>query len=139
MTTSPIVRPTGTLLHSDAQQVVAPPGAPIVPEGKYRLSVGALLRVRRSRGGRWGIAFGFGAIATAFAVLAAHHFATSSWPLSNGNAGVLVAAGLLLILAQGLKALGWGRLFAPAERPRPLALLAGNGGAALVGIVLPGR
>jgi hypothetical protein len=72
-----------------------------------------------------------GAIATAFAVLAAHHFATSSWPLSNGNAGVLVAAGLLLILAQGLKALGWARLFAPRERPRPLALLAGNGGAAL--------
>src|SRR6185503_10027139 len=72
-------------------------------------------------------------------VLAAHHFATSSWPLSTGNAGVLVAAGLLLILAQGLKSLGWGRLFAPRERPRTLALLAGNGGAALVGVVLPGR
>ena len=32
-----------------------------------------------------------------------------------------------------------GGLFAPLERPRPLALLAGNGGAALVGVVLPGR
>ena len=52
---------------------------------------------------------------------------------------MLVAAGLLLIVAQGLKALGWGRLFVPAERPRALALLAGNGGAALVGVVLPGR
>ncbi len=52
---------------------------------------------------------------------------------------MLVAAGLLLVLAQGLKALGWGRLFTSAERPRPLALLAANGGAALVGVVLPGR
>ena len=52
---------------------------------------------------------------------------------------MLAAAGLLLIVAQGLKALGWGRLFVPAERPRALALLAGNGGAALVGVVLPGR
>jgi uncharacterized membrane protein YbhN (UPF0104 family) len=52
---------------------------------------------------------------------------------------VLVAAGLLLLLAQGLKAYGWGRLFAPGERPRPLALAAGNGGAALIGVVLPGR
>jgi hypothetical protein len=80
-----------------------------------------------------------GAIATALAVLAARHFATSSWPLSTGNPGLLVAAGLLLVLAQGLKAVGWGRLFVPAERPRSLALLAGNGGAALVGVVLPGR
>jgi hypothetical protein len=52
---------------------------------------------------------------------------------------VLAAAGLLLLLAQALKALGWGRLFASGERPRALALLAGNGGAALIGVVLPGR
>jgi len=77
--------------------------------------------------------------ATALAVLAGRHFATSSWPLSNGSPGVLVTAGLLLILAQTLKALGWGRLFVTGERPRPLALLAGNGGAALIGVVLPGR
>ena len=32
-----------------------------------------------------------------------------------------------------------GRLFTPDERPRPLALAAGNGGAALIGVVLPGR
>ena len=107
MTTSPIVRPTETLLHRDPLQVIARSGVPIVLEGRYRLLVGALRRVRHSRGGRRVVAFGLGAIATAFAVLAAHHFATGSWPLSNGNAGVLVAAGLLLILAQGLKALGW--------------------------------
>jgi Lysylphosphatidylglycerol synthase TM region len=74
-----------------------------------------------------------------FALLAVRHFATSSWPLSGGQPVVLVAVGLLLLLAQGFKAWGWGRLFAPAERPRPLALAAGNGGAALIGVVLPGR
>jgi uncharacterized membrane protein YbhN (UPF0104 family) len=42
-------------------------------------------------------------------------------------------------VAQALKAYGWGRLFPPDERPRPLALAAGNGGAALIGLVLPGR
>ena len=135
---APSARPTGNL-HPDPLQVTTPPGVPIALEGRYRRGVAALAGGRRSRRGRWGLAFGLGAIATAFAVLAAHHFATTSWPLTNGNAGVLVAAGLLLILAQGLKALGWGRLFAPVERPRPLALLAGNGGAALVGVVLPGR
>jgi uncharacterized membrane protein YbhN (UPF0104 family) len=50
-----------------------------------------------------------------------------------------VAAGLLLLLAQALKAYGWGRLFVPDERPKALALAAGNGGAALMGVVLPGR
>ena len=72
-------------------------------------------------------------------LLAARHFATSSWPLSGGQPGVLVAVCLLLLLAQGFKAWGWGRLFAADERPRPLALAAGNGGAALIGVVLPGR
>jgi uncharacterized membrane protein YbhN (UPF0104 family) len=50
-----------------------------------------------------------------------------------------VAAGLLLLLAQILKAYGWGRLFTVNERPKVLALAAGNGGAALIGVVLPGR
>ena len=50
-----------------------------------------------------------------------------------------MAAGLLLLLAQALKAYGWGRLFTPDERPKALALAAGNGGAALIGVALPGR
>src|SRR5213076_2958857 len=69
----------------------------------------------------------------------ARHFATTSWPLSDGEPGVLVAAGLLLLGAQALKAFGWARLFSLEERPTPLALAAGNGGAALIGVVLPGR
>jgi uncharacterized membrane protein YbhN (UPF0104 family) len=72
-------------------------------------------------------------------LLAARHFATTSWPLASGNPGVLVAAGVLLLVAQTLKAYGWGRLFTPEERPKTLALAAGNGGAALIGVALPGR
>ena len=64
---------------------------------------------------------------------------TTSWPLSRGEPGVLAAAGLLLLLAHAFKAYGWGRLFVSAERPKPLALAAGNGGAAVIGVVLPGR
>jgi len=139
MSTSAIARPAGARLPRDPLEVIATAGLPIVLEGRYRLLVAALRRVRRSRRGRWGIAAGSGAVATALAVLGARHFATSSWPLSSGNAGVLLAASLLLVLAHALKALGWGRLFASAERPPTLALLAGNGGAALAGVVLPGR
>jgi hypothetical protein len=72
-------------------------------------------------------------------LLSVRHFETTSWPLSSGRPALLVAVGLLLLLAQALKAFGWGRLFAPSERPKPLALAAANGGAALIGVVLPGR
>ena len=119
--------------------VIAVSAAPIVLEGRYRLLVGALVRLRRSRRGRWAGGVGYGAIAIALALLAARHFATTSWPLSRGDPGLLVAAGLLLLLAQALKAFGWARLFRSDERPSALALAAGNSGAALVGVVLPGR
>jgi Lysylphosphatidylglycerol synthase TM region len=113
--------------------------APIVLERRYRLLVDALVRLHRSRRGRWSVAAGSGLAMAVLALLAARHFATSPWPLSGGEPGVLVAVCLLLLLAQGFKAWGWGRLFAADERPRSLALAAGNGGAALVGVVLPGR
>jgi len=119
--------------------VIAVPLAPIVLEGRYRLLVGALWRLGRSRRGQWVLAAGSGALVIALALLAARHFATTSWPLATGDPGLLVAAGLLLLLAQALKAYGWGQLFAPDERPKILALAAGNGGAALIGVVLPGR
>jgi uncharacterized membrane protein YbhN (UPF0104 family) len=135
--TTKVSRPTG--LVRDPLAAIAVSAAPIMLEGRYRVLVGALVRLRRSRRGRWAFAAGWGALAVVVAFLAARHFATTSWPLSGGQPGVLVAAGLLLLLAQGFKAYGWGRLFAPAERPGPLALAAGNGGAALIGVVLPGR
>jgi uncharacterized membrane protein YbhN (UPF0104 family) len=118
---------------------IAVPLAPIVLEGRYRLLVGALWRFGRSRRGRWALAAGSGALVVVLALLAARHFATTSWPLASGDPGLLAAAGLLLLLAQALKAYGWGRLFTSHERPKALALAAGNGGAALIGVVLPGR
>jgi len=99
----------------------------------------ALARLRSSRRGLWGLGVGYALGTVALAVLAARHFASTPWPLSTGRPGLLVAAGMLLLLAQALKALGWGRLFRRAERPSTMALAAGNGGAALVGVILPGR
>jgi uncharacterized membrane protein YbhN (UPF0104 family) len=123
----------------DPLAAIAVSTAPVVLEGRYRLLVGALVRVRRSRRGRWALTVGSSAFAVVFLLLAVRHFATTSWPLSRGQPVVLMWAGLLLLLAQAFKAYGWGRLFASGERPRPLALAAGNGGAAVIGIVLPGR
>src|SRR5213596_3786269 len=119
MNTARTPLPPGDRLQRDPLAAIAVPLAPIVLEGRYRLLVGALI--------------------VALALLAARHFATTSRPLAGGDLGVLVAAGLLLLLAQVLKAYGWGRLFTPDERPKVLALAAGNGGVALMGVVLPGR
>jgi uncharacterized membrane protein YbhN (UPF0104 family) len=92
-----------------------------------------------SRRTKWVLAAASGACAIGGGFLVARHFASTPWPLTRGEPAVLLAAGLLLLLAQALKAFGWARLFAPPERPHPLALAAGNGGAALIGVVLPGR
>jgi hypothetical protein len=139
MTRTPILPSPHELVDRDPLAAIAVSAAPVVLEGRYRLLVGALVRLRRSRRGRWALAVGYGGVAIALAVVAARHFATTSWPLSSGDPGLLVAAGLLLLLAQALKAFGWARLFRSEERPTALALAAGNGGAALVGVVLPGR
>jgi len=119
--------------------VLAVTAAPLIFESRYRLLLRSLARLRRSRRGRWSVCVGYGAVATALAVLTARHFASAGWPLAAGRPGLLAAAGVLLLLAQALKALGWSRLFGPDERPSPLALAAGKGGAALIGVILPGR
>jgi uncharacterized membrane protein YbhN (UPF0104 family) len=139
MNAAPTPLPPGARLQRDPLAVIAVPLAPVVLEGRYRLLVRALWRLSRSRRGQWVLAAGSGALLLALALLAARHFATTSWPLTRGDPGLLVAAGLLLLLAQALKATGWGRLFTPNERPKLLALAAGNGGAAVIGVVLPGR
>jgi hypothetical protein len=123
----------------DPLATIAVSAAPVVLEGRYRLLMRALWELRHSRRTRWGVGLGSAAFMLVLAFLAVRHFATTSWPLSRGKPGLLVAAGLLLLLAQALKALGWARLFTNRERPSPLALVAGNGGAALIGVVLPGR
>ena len=139
MNTAPTPLPPKARLQRDPLAAIAVPLAPIVLEGRYRVLVGALWRLGRSRRGRWVLAAGSGALVLVLALLAARHFAPTSWPLTKGDPGVLMAAGILLLLAQALKAYGWGRLFTPGERPKVLALAAGNGGAALIGVVLPGR
>lgn len=118
---------------------LASAAAPIVPESRYRVLVTSLARLRRSRRGRWGVGIAYGLVTLALALLTVRHFRTTGWPLTSGRPGLLVAGGVLLLLAQALKALGWTRLFVPGERPSAIALAAGNGGAALVGVVLPGR
>jgi Lysylphosphatidylglycerol synthase TM region len=129
----------GARRQRDPLVAIAVPLAPIALEGRYRLLVAAIWRLGRSRRGQWVLTIGSSMVVLALAFLVVRHFATTSWPLASGNPGVLVATGLLLLLAQALKAYGWGRLFTPDERPKVLALAAGNGGAALIGVVLPGR
>jgi uncharacterized membrane protein YbhN (UPF0104 family) len=89
--------------------------------------------------GRVTLAVGSAAFAIALGFFAVRHFLNTSWPLTSGQPRALVAVGVLLLVAQGFKAYGWSRLFTVAERPQTLALAAGNGGAAVIGVVLPGR
>lgn len=79
---------------------------------------------------------GFVAVAL---VLAVRHFVASGWPLDGGHPLLVATVGALFVVAYALKALGWGRLFAPRERPPPLALAAAGGGASIMGLALPGR
>ena len=139
MTETPTLLPPDIQLGRDPLARIAVSAAPVVLEGRYRLLMRSLWQLRHSRRTRWGLGLGSAAVMLALAILAVRHFATTSWPLSHGQPGLLLAAGLLLLLAQALKALGWARLFTNRERPSPLALVAGNGGAALIGVVLPGR
>jgi hypothetical protein len=134
-------RPTPRLSAASPPQLAAAAAlaAPIAFEARYLLVIGACLRLRRSTRGRWALAAAWGAISVALAALAVRHFAAMSWPLSSRQPAVLVAAGILLVFAQALKAVGWGRLFVASERPTAVSLAAGNGGAALVGVLLPGR
>src|SRR5580765_5500567 len=139
MRRTPTLLPPEMRLERDPLVKIAVSAAPVVLEGRYRLLMQALWEIRHSRRTRWGFADRSIAVMLVLAFLAVRHFATTSWPLSHGQPGLLVAAGLLLLLAQALKAFGWARLFTNRERPSPVALVAGNGGAALIGVVLPGR
>ncbi len=93
----------------------------------------------RSRRGRLVVTAITGVFGLLFALVAARHFAESPWPFSRGHPALLVAAGGISLLGYALKAFGWSQLFAANERPRPLSLLAANGGAAVTALALPGR
>jgi hypothetical protein len=88
----------------DPLATIAVSAAPVVLEGRYRLLMRTLWQLRHSRRTRWGVGLGSAAVMLLLAFLAVRHFATTSWPLSQGEPGLLVAAGLLLLLAQALKA-----------------------------------
>ena len=98
-----------------------------------------LVRLGRSRKARVAAGAGSGALVLAVGALAVRHLAATPWPLAHANPGLLVAVGVLLLLAYALKAYGWQRLFAVAERPRPLSLAAANGAVSVTGVALPGR
>src|SRR6185437_13929785 len=107
-------------LERDPLARIAVSARPVVLEGRYRLLMRALWELRHSWRTRWGLGVGSAAVMLLLAFLAVRHFATTSWPLSRGEPGLLVAAGLLLLLAQALKAFGWARLFTNRERPSPV-------------------
>jgi hypothetical protein len=98
-----------------------------------------LYDVLRSPKGKIALNVGIGIFAISVSVLAARHFAGIGWPFAGANVGLVAAAGLLFLLAYAFKAYGWHRLFAPHERPRPLALGAACGAASVTGAALPGR
>jgi uncharacterized membrane protein YbhN (UPF0104 family) len=103
------------------------------------VAVNRLAPLVRSERGRLAMTVGAAGLALAVAALAARHFAETPLPLSRGHPGLLVAAGALSLLGYAFKAYGWQQLFAPDERPQPLALAAANGGASITALALPGR
>jgi uncharacterized membrane protein YbhN (UPF0104 family) len=98
-----------------------------------------VLRACRSPRGRIVLNVAFAVAAVGIAFLAARHFAGTGWPLADANLKLVATAGALFVLAYGFKAFGWERLFAPAERPGPVALAAAGGAACVSGAALPGR
>jgi uncharacterized membrane protein YbhN (UPF0104 family) len=102
-------------------------------------AVAALVRAGRTRRGKTAIALVSAALAAGALVLAIRHFLAEGWPLRDGDPAIVATVGALFLLAYGLKALGWARLFRPGERPPPLALAAAGGGASIMGLALPGR
>jgi len=98
-----------------------------------------LYDVCRSPRGRLALNLGTGVLAVTISVLAARHFADVGWPFAGADIRLVAAAGLLFLLAYAFKAYGWHRLFAPHERPKPLALGAACGAASVTGAALPGR
>lgn len=98
-----------------------------------------LFALARSRRGRFALTIVSVGFAIGALVLTVRHFAESSWPLSGGHPLLVASVGVLLLVAAAFKAFGWRGLFARAERPRPFALAAANGGASVVGVALPGR
>ena len=102
-------------------------------------SMGVAMRVLRSTRGRRIVNVTVTLGAMGVSALAAKHFASTGWPLQHADLRLVAASGILFVLAYPLKALGWHRLFAPAQRPEAMSLAAANGAASVTGAALPGR
>jgi hypothetical protein len=114
---------------------------PVRPEGRRRLL--AVWRAARqgsqTRWARYTAIVLPTAVGGVLLIIAVRHFVHDGWPLAGGNPFVIAVVGLLFLVAFGLKALGWRRLFRVGERPGALSLAAAGGGASMMGIALPGR
>jgi hypothetical protein len=104
MRQAPTFLPPHIQPERDPLATIAVSAAPVVLEGRYRLLMRALWELRHSRRTRWGLGLGSAAFMLLLAFLAVRHFATTSWPLSRGKPGLLVAAGLLLLDVRDLDA-----------------------------------
>jgi hypothetical protein len=87
------------------------------------------------------VALNVGSVLLALAVsaVASVKFARHGFLLARVDLRLAVPAGILLMVAYGIKAFGWQRLFTGDERPRSLALAVAGGAASVTGIALPGR
>jgi Lysylphosphatidylglycerol synthase TM region len=114
---------------------------PVRPEGRRRL-LAVWRAARRGSQTRWARYTAIvlpTAVGGVLLIIAVRHFVHDGWPLAGGNPFVIAVVGLLFLVAFGLKALGWRRLFRVGERPGALSLAAAGGGASMMGIALPGR
>ena len=107
-----------------------------ISAGRHARSV---LRAARSRTGKLVLGGASAILALGLVAFAALRFDSTPWSLSHANPALLAAAVVLFLLAYGLKAYGWKRLFLASERPQALALAAASGGASVMGVALPGR
>jgi uncharacterized membrane protein YbhN (UPF0104 family) len=91
------------------------------------------------RHGRWLLLAGSLALSAVAAYAFWNRIASAQQAVLDMNPWLVLSAGVLLLVAYALKARGWRRLFASDERPSTLALATANGGAAVLGLALPGR
>ena len=87
---------------------------------------------------RVGTGIGFCVLALALCVLTGRRLTSTSWPLQDTDAVLVIAAASAYLASFFLRALGWQRLF-PGERPDRSRCLAACGAAAASGVVLPFR
>jgi hypothetical protein len=99
----------------------------------------AVQRLRHSKKLQLAVNLTFGLALLAVAILSARHFQAMGWPLHGADPVLVVAAGLLLLVAAALKAWGWQRLFPKDERPSADGLAFAGAAACVGGIALPGR